>query len=111
MEGGIAMKHNYNIFTKQELVNFMQQNESNYRYMTSPFDVIIEAKMDAISARIYDNLKASEDISAEYKRTKDGFKYMNELQKNVDEWGKLNEEYDRLEKLRFSKEVAYAEGN
>lgn len=99
------MKHNYNIFSKQELVSFLRKYEKNFRYITSPYDSILDQKLDVIMKKIDKNLEHSMAISEEYNKTKDGFKYLTESKKKNDEWYKLNKEYERLEKLRFPREV------
>ncbi len=95
------MNHNYNIFTKQELVSFLQKHDKDFRYIDSPYDIIIDQKMDAVMKKIDENLERSKALSEEYKRTKDGIKYFVESKKKNDEWYRLNKEYDRLEKMRF----------
>lgn len=99
------MIHNYNNFTKQELVSFLQKNERNFRFIDSPYTLLLEQKMDAVMKKIDKNLERSEALSKEYENTKDGFKYLIESKKKNEEWFRLNKEYDRLEKMRFPKEV------
>lgn len=99
------MKHNYNIFSKQELVSFIQKHEKDFRYIVSPYDSILDQKMDAILKKIDKNLEHSTALNEEYNRTKDGFKYLVESKKKNDEWYELNKEYDRLEKIRFPEVV------
>ena len=93
--------HDYNIFTKQELVSFLQKHEKNFIYIDTPYDIIIDQKMDAVMKKIDKNLEHSKSLSEEFKKTKDGFKYLIESKKKNEEWDRLNKEYDRLEKLRF----------
>jgi len=94
-------KHDYNIFTKQELVSFLQNYEKNFMYIDTPYDIIIEQKMDAVMKKIDKNLEHSELLIEEFKKTNDGFKYLIESKKKNEEWDRLHKEYDRLEKLRF----------
>ena len=99
------MSHNYNIFSKQELVSFLQKNETNFRYIDSPYNIILDIKIDAVLKKIDRNLERSEALSKEYESTKDGIKYLIESKKKNEEWFRLNKEYERLEKLRFPREV------
>jgi len=99
------MSHNYNNFTKQELASFLQKNEKNFRYIDSPYNIILDKKMDAVMKKIDENLEHSKVLSGEYERTKDPVKYIIENKKNLKKWMQLNKEYDRLEKTRFPREV------
>lgn len=94
--------HNYNIFTKQELVSFLQKYEKSFLYyIDSPYNIILDQKMDAIMKKIDKNLEHSKALSEEFKKTNDGFKYLIESKKKNEEWDRLHKEYDRLEKMRF----------
>jgi hypothetical protein len=94
-------KHDYTIFTKQELTNFLQKYESNFMYIDSPYDIILSIQMDNVSKLLDENLKYGKQLNEEYERTKDGLTYLVASKKNNDEWQKLDKEYDRLSKLRF----------
>ena len=95
------MSHNYSIFSKQELASFLQKHEKDFRYIDSPYDIIIGQKMDAVMKKIDENLKHSMALSEEYERTKDAVKYLTESKKKHEDWSRLDKEYDRLEKMRF----------
>jgi len=99
------MSHNYNNFTKKELASFLQKHENNFRLIDSPYNHILDQKIDAVIKKIDENLERSKALSKEYESTKDGFKYIIEIKKNNEKWMQLNKEYDRLEKMRFSKEA------
>lgn len=94
-------KHNYSIFSKQELVSFLQKYENNFRLIDSPYIYILDQQMDAVMKKIDKNLECSIAIREEYNKTKDGIKYLVESKKKNGEWDRLNKEYDRLEKMRF----------
>jgi len=97
----MKVKHNYDIFSKKELVSFLQKYENNFRLIDSPYSHILDQKLDTVLKKIDKNLEHSTAISEEYNRTKDGHKYLVESMKKNNEWDKLNKEYDRLEKMRF----------
>ena len=101
----MKIKHNYNIFTKQELVSFIQKYEKNFMFFVTPYDVILDQKIDAVIKKIDKNSEHSKAISEEFKKTNDSLKYLIECKKTNEEWDRLNKEYDRLEKLRFPREV------
>lgn len=97
-------KHDYSIFSKKELALFLQNNEDNFRYIISPYNIILSEQMDDILEKIDKNLEHGAALSEEYDKTNDAIKYLIESQKRNKEWERLNKEYDRLEKLRFTKE-------
>jgi hypothetical protein len=94
-------KHNYNVFTKDELVKFMNNYENNFLYIDSPYDVIIGCRMDEVMKKMEQNSKAAAQYEEDYKRDKDGLKYMTAVMKHNKEYDKFRKEYDRLSKLRF----------
>lgn len=96
---------NYNVFSKQELVSFLQKNEKSFKYIDSPYNIILDVKMDVVMKKMDENLERSEALSKEYKSTKDGIKYLIESKEKNEEWFRLNKEYNRLEKMRFPGEV------
>ena len=95
------VKHDYSIFTKDELASFIKKHENNFRYIESPFDIMIDGKMDDIMKKIDKNLDGAKKLRGEYEQTNDGLKYMIESKKNHEKWQRLDKEYDRLSKLRF----------
>ena len=96
--------HDYNIFSKKELALFLQKNEENFIYITSPYDIILSEQINDILEKIDKNIKYGKALTKEYGKTKDAIKYLTEVRKNNAEWERLHKEYDRLEKLRFTKE-------
>lgn len=95
------MSFDYNIFTKAELVHFLQNNERNYKYLTPPYQVMLGDKMNKImkemerSTAIGDNLV--EQLKDKPKDIEITAKYIN----NHREWQRLNKEYDRLSNMLF----------
>lgn len=104
------MKHNYNIFTKQELVDFMSRHERSFMHIESPYGILLGIKMDDIMEKMERNSESSKKLSEKFDQTKslDDFK---KIMEHNDEYDRLMKEYDRLEKLRFPKEVAYADNS
>lgn len=96
--------HDYNIFFKKELALFLQKNEENFIYITSPYDIILGQQINDILEKIDENIKYGKALIEEYDKTNDVVKYLTETRKNNAEWERLHKEYDRLEKLRFPKE-------
>lgn len=97
-------KHDYNIFSKKELALFLQKNEDNFRYITSPYDIILDQQINDTLEKIDENIKYGKALIKEYDKTKDAVKCLTETRKNNAEWERLNKEYNRLEELRFPKE-------
>lgn len=97
-------KHDYSIFSKKELALFLQSHEDNFRYIISPYDIILGQQINDILEKIDENIKYGKTLIEEYDKTNDVVKCLTETQKNHAEWERLNKEYDRLEKLRFTKE-------
>ena len=100
------MKHNYNIFTKQELAGFLRDPEKDFFYTVSPFDILIERKMDNVMKEIRKNIECGGLLLDKFNQTKDIEDFKPIMDRN-DEYSKLMKEYDRLGKLRFPKEEAY----
>ncbi len=97
-------KHDYSIFSKKELALFLQNNEDNFRYITSPYDIILDQQINDTLEKIDENIKYGKALIEEYGKTNDAIKWLTETKKNNAEWERLHKEYDRLEKLRFPKE-------
>lgn len=97
----MKIKRDYNVFTKQELVEFLSKYEDNFLYLDKPFDIMIGKKMDAI-------MDAMDKVNHEHRKLNhapatfdEKFAYLSKMNKNNAEWIKLNNEYERLSKLRF----------
>lgn len=46
------MSFDYNYFTKAELVSFLNEHGSNFKYTTKPYQIILDKKMDEINKKI-----------------------------------------------------------
>lgn len=94
------MKRKYDIFTKKELVQFLNQYEGMFRMIDSPFNIMIDKKMDAVMDKISQTNKKSRSLTEDSQGTI-SYDTLLEIRKNHEQWNKLNKEYDRLSKLRF----------
>jgi hypothetical protein len=95
-------KHDYNIFTKDELVKFMKQNESNFRYIDTPYDIMLGYKMDETIKKMQKCSQDGKGLIERYQQGElDGIDYMIASMKHNDKYDKLSKEYDKLSGLRF----------
>ena len=96
------MKSKYNIFTKEELVNFMEKNEKNFRFLISPYKTMLEVKMDDVMRKLDKNLAESKKLLSMLKED-NSYKTALKIKEGHEQWQKLDKEYDRLSELRFGK--------
>lgn len=94
-------KRNYNIFTKAELVAFLNRYEENFMYCTSPFDIMAEIRMDSLLLEIDKVNQVGKRLIKEYEKTGNVENYLLAARKNSEKWEKLHEEYEQIEKIRF----------
>lgn len=93
--------NDYNIFTKQELVNFLNKYDSYCWHIHNPFDIMIEDKMDAIMKRMDEINCSQHDLNIEFKSFDEKVKWISATEENNKQWKKLIMEYEWLSKLRF----------
>jgi hypothetical protein len=91
----------YNIFSKSDLVEFLEKHEKNYRFIDSPYNIMLDKKMNDVMKKLDINLERSKAANAAYEQSKGEIKYLVASKKLNSEWINLNKEYDRLSKLRF----------
>lgn len=94
------MKRKYEIFTKKELIQFLNKYEGMFHMKDSPFNIMIDKKMDVVMAKISQTNKKSRSLTEDSQGTI-SYDTLLEIRKNHEQWNKLNKEYDRLSKLRF----------
>lgn len=97
------MKHNYNVFSKQELVAFLSKYEDNFLCLDNPFDMMLNVKLDELMRQIHSVNQESGELNTSFETMEDKLQYLSEIQKINSRWQKLDKEYDRLSKLRFGK--------
>lgn len=97
-------RHNYNIFTKEELAKFLTQNENNFHYIDSPYDIMLGYKMDNAMKKMEKSTNDSQRLNERYCQGElDGLDYMIASMKHNEKYDKLSKEYDRLSDLRFGR--------
>ena len=95
-------KRDYSIFTKEELAKFLTQNENNFRYIDSPYDIMLGYKMDEAMKKMEKSVNDSQRLSERYRQGElDGLDYMIASMRHNEKYSKLSKEYDRLSDLRF----------
>lgn len=95
-------KHDYSVFSKEELVKFLKQNENNFRYIDSPYDIMIGYKMDATMKKMEKCSEEGKSLIERYQKGElDGIDYMIATMNRNEKYNKLSKEYDRLSDLRF----------
>ena len=97
------MKNNYNIFTKKELAEFLGKYENNFRMIDTPFDIMVDKKMDSIMDEIDKVNKNGKQLTCEFETLTDRISSAIKIMENQEEWQRLNKEYEKLYKLRFGK--------
>lgn len=101
------IKHDYSIFSKKELSNFLEKYENMFRMLDSPFNLLISVKMDSVMHEIDEVNNNFHLMNMQYSQSeeKDDISYLVKTIDNHRKWNKLNKEYDRLSELRFGKEM------
>jgi hypothetical protein len=89
------MKYDYSIFTKAELVEFLDEHGNDFKYSTKPYQIILDNKIEKLNKEIEKNINRSEELTANGNITK--------YWENHQEYLKLNKEYDKLTKLRYGR--------
>lgn len=46
------LKHDYSIFSKKELSDFLEKYENMFRILDSPFNLLISVKMDQLCMKL-----------------------------------------------------------
>lgn len=100
---GVKMKNNYNIFTKKELAEFLSKYENNFRMIDTPFDIMVDKKMDSIMDEIDKVNKNGKQLTCEFETLKDRISSAIKIMENSEKWQRLNKEYEKFHKLRFGK--------
>ena len=97
------MKNKYDIFTKGQLVEFLNKYEGMFRMIDTPFNIMVGEKMNFIMNAIDKSNNRAKVLNENFKTSEDKIACMIEITKNHEEWSKLNKEYDKLSDLRFGK--------
>ena len=90
------MKYDYGVFTKTELVEFLNEHGENFKYSTKPYQIMLDKKIEETNKKIEQNINKSEELTANGNITR--------YWENHQEYVLLNKEYDKLTKLRFGGE-------
>lgn len=94
-------KRNYNIFTKAELVAFLNRYEENFMFCYSVFDTLADERINSLTREIDKINQTGKRLIKEYEKTGNVERYLLAARENSKKWEKLHAEYDRIEKLRF----------
>ncbi len=97
------MKNKYDIFTKGQLVEFLNKYEGMFRMIDTPFDIMVGEKMNLIMDAIDKCNNRVQVLNENFKTSEDKIDCMIEITKNHEEWNKLNKEYEKLSVLRFGR--------
>lgn len=98
------MKHDYNIFTKAELVGFMQKHGNDFRYISKPYDVILTNRLDTIDEKINKNIEQSKKLTKQLDNNRT-FENAILCSENHKKWRTLQKERDKVEALLFPRET------
>lgn len=93
--------NNYNIFSKNELADFLSKHENQFLYLDSPFSILIDKKIDDILQQIHNVNEEQGQLIAAAETAEDRWIILSALKKAHKKWKRLNAEYDKLSKLRF----------
>lgn len=98
------MGFDYNQFTKAELVSFLNEHEGDFKYITKPYLIILEEKMDKVMKQIDKSINEGETLLERLKNEPENTSeiYLAIL-KNNKEWNLLHEKYDKLSELTYGR--------
>lgn len=99
------VKRDYSIFTKKELVEYLNKYDTNMWSLHGMFENLIERKMNKIILEMEEQNKAGEQLIDKLDGNSEEIKWskMLEIKNNHENWDKLSKEYDKLSKFRFGK--------
>lgn len=89
------MKKDYNLFTKKELVDFLNEHEGQFTCFQTPFMVLIQKKIDETlnEMNVCNHAASLLDLDN-----------IEEYIKINKRWEKLQKQFDSLEKIAYGKE-------
>lgn len=97
------MSFDYNQFTKTELANFLNKHGDDFRYITKPYQVILEEKIDKLHTQVENLLKQSETLISALKDdslpAEKRMKASMGLSDNHEMFNTLNKEIDKLHNI------------
>lgn len=95
------MSFDYNVFTKDELVHFLKNNDKNYKHIALPYKVMLEDKMNRIMKEMEENVATGEFLVRQMKKYPDDTTFRIEYMQNHKRWEKLNKEHDKVCNMLF----------
>jgi mevalonate kinase len=98
------MNFDYNQFTKTELVEFLNKHGDDFKYITKPYLIILEEKIENTHNKIDGILEENALLIEKLEKVttdKEKIKISMELDKNHALWNKLILELDKLANLAY----------
>lgn len=97
------MAFNYNQFTKAELADFLNKYGSDFKYITKPYQVILEEKIDKLHTQVEELLHQNETLISVLKdedlTAEERMEASVGLSKNHEMFNLLNKKIDRLHNM------------
>ena len=96
------MQNDYSVFSKDELIEFLQKYEDRIRCTKSPFYVMCLWKRRQLLAKVNDNIAQSRKIAEDLKAGVDTREVsLMKFKENMEEYNSLYDELRKFEKLLF----------
>ncbi|MGP1597807.1 hypothetical protein [Peptoanaerobacter stomatis] len=92
-------KSKYSIFSKDELVDFLDKYEDRFKAVFSPYWLLIQGKIDKKNLEIKENMIEGEKIYDDLKKTDDLLekaKLFEKYKENHNKWLKLSKDINNL---------------
>ena len=96
------MKNDYSVFSKEELVQFLEVYEDKFKCWQNPFYILCRDKVNNIIQKLNKNIKRYGEITQEVKKDislKDRF--LEKFNENCKEYDELHEELYKFRKLLY----------
>lgn len=98
------MGFDYNQFTKAELVEFLNKHEDDFRYITKPYLIILEEKMDKVMKQIDKSINEGKILIERLENEPENISKIHlDIWENNKKWNRLSKKYDELSKLAYGR--------
>lgn len=99
------MGFDYNYFTKKELSEFLNKYGDNFKYITKPYLIILEEKIEKKHKEIEELLAENDVLIGKLRNAlgEERIRLSIKLQESHGKFQKLNQELDKLSKKAYSR--------
>lgn len=99
------MSFDYNYFTKAELVDFLNEHGDGFKYISKPYLIILEGKIEKKHKEIEKLLAENDALIGKLRNAlgEERIRLSIKLQENHEKFRKLNKELDKLSEKTYGR--------